>query len=47
MKDHHLGIQSMRYPFAPVPMEPWDREAIMAYKNRANENYANQAVVIY
>lgn len=45
MKDHHLGIQSPRYPSAPVPLEPWDREAIMAYRNRVNANSANRAAV--
>lgn len=46
MKDHHLGIQSTRYPSAPVPLEPWDREAIMAYRNRVNANSTNRAAVI-
>lgn len=46
IKDHHLGIQSPRYPSAPVPLEPWDREAIMAYRNRVNANSANRAAVI-
>lgn len=46
MRDHHLGIQSQRYPSAPVPLEPWDREAILAYRNRVNANSASRASVI-
>lgn len=46
IRDHHLGIQSQRYPSAPVPLEPWDREAILAYRNRVNGNSASRASVV-
>eukprot|EP01018_Ginkgo_biloba_P019123 Gb_37874 [translate_table: standard] len=35
-----MPIQTLRlrYPSAPVPLEPWDREAILAYRDRVNAN---------